>query len=158
MKESKTIRIYNEYLRIGSYYEGIDEIRFAMLFPLIRNAAFMRITLDDLADLINENGPIETYQNGENQHGMKQSAGLQSYNTTVKNYAAVIKQLFSMLPRKSGISTVEEWNRKRMPAEDLEKLLAVEREEEQRKAAEWLEKLKRAYGELSGEAIPEDTN
>ena len=151
MKDSKNTRIYNEYLRIGSYYEGIDEVRFAMLFPLIRSAAFMRITLDDLADLINETGAVEEYQNGENQHGMKQSAALQSYNQLVKNYAAVIKQLFSYLPRKTGLSTAEEWNRARMPADELEKLLAVERAEQQKTAAEWLEKLERAYGEMSGE-------
>lgn len=68
------------------------------MLPLIQNAAFMRVALDDLQEIIAEQGPVEQYQNGANQYGTKQSAALQSYNSLVKNYAAVIKNLFGLLP------------------------------------------------------------
>ena len=150
MEKETDKRIYDEYLRIGLFFEGTDETRFAMLLPLIRNAAFMRITLDDLTDIINETGAVEEYQNGENQHGMKQSAALQSYNALVKNYATIVKTLFGMLPYKAGLSKSEEWSRARMPADELKKVLSLERAEKKKTADEWLKKLKQAYGEIVG--------
>ena len=69
-----------------------------MITPILQNAAFMRVTLEDLQQLILEEGVVDEYQNGENQHGKKQSAALQSYNALVKNYAAVSKTLTQMLP------------------------------------------------------------
>ena len=70
-----------------------------MIDPLIQNACFMRVALDDLQEIIAEQGPVEAYQNGQYQSGVKQSAALQSYNSTMKVYAAVIKNLFGLLPK-----------------------------------------------------------
>ncbi len=91
-------RINEEFKRISFYFEKLEENEKSIIFPLIQNAAFMRVTLEDLQQIIAEQGPVEAYQNGANQHGMKQSAALQSYNALVKNYAAVIKNLFCQLP------------------------------------------------------------
>ena len=38
------------------------------------------------------------YKNGENQFGLKKSAALEAYNTIIKNYNSVIKQLLDILP------------------------------------------------------------
>ena len=141
----KEKRIFEEYLRIGSFFEDLNETQFAMLLPLIRNAAFMRITLDDLADLINESGAVETYQNGEHQSGVKQSAALQSYNALIKNYATIIKTLFSWLPKGKGRSAQEEWRRARLSPDELKKEMANERKEKAKASAAWAEKLKSAY-------------
>ena len=92
-------KISEEYQRISIYFESLDENEKAVIDPLIRNAAFMRVALDDLQEIIAEQGPVEGYQNGANQFGTKQSAALQSYNSLVKNYSAVIKTLFGLLPK-----------------------------------------------------------
>ena len=92
-------KIFEEYQRISIYFESLDENEKAVIDPLIRNAAFMRVALDDLQEIIAEQGPIESYQNGQFQSGLKQSASLQSYNSTMKVYAAVIKNLFGLLPK-----------------------------------------------------------
>lgn len=65
---------------------------------LIHNAAFMAITLSDLQDTINRDGPISKYQNGENQWGYKKSPEIEIYNTMVKNHASIVKQLTDLLP------------------------------------------------------------
>ena len=91
-------RIKKEFKRIFNYFEKLDESEKSIIHPLIQNAAFMRVTLEDLQQIIAEQGPVEAYQNGANQHGVKQSAALQSYNALVKNYAAVLKNLFTWLP------------------------------------------------------------
>ena len=60
----------------------------------------MRVALDDLQEIVSREGPVDSYQNGANQSGMKQSAAPQAYNQLVKNYSAVIKTLFGLLPVK----------------------------------------------------------
>ena len=147
-ENDKEKRIFKEYLRIGSFFENLNDTQFAMLLPLIRNAAFMRITLDELSNLINQSGPVEEYKNGAEQFGMKQSAALQSYNALVKNYAAVIKTLFEKLPREKMLSAAEEWRRSKLSQKELEEALDYERREKAAASAQWMEKLKYAYSGL----------
>ena len=97
-QKDRDIRVYEEFSRIFKYFEGLSENEKELISPLVQNAAFMRIALDDLQEIITKEGPVESYQNGANQSGMKQSAALQAYNALVKNYAAVIKRLTDMLP------------------------------------------------------------
>ena len=144
----KEKRIFREYLRIGSFFESLNDTQFAMLLPLIRNAAFMRITLDELSNLINQNGPVEEYKNGAEQFGIKQSAALQSYNALVKNYAAIIKTLFEKLPREKMLDSAEQWRRARLSQEELEETLKYEKQEKAAASAQWMEKLKYAYSGL----------
>jgi hypothetical protein len=66
--------------------------------PLIKNAAFMTITLEDLQAVINEHGAVSQYKNGENQFGTKKSPEVEIYNTMIKNYSSIIKQLTDLLP------------------------------------------------------------
>lgn len=71
------------------------------MIPLIQNVAFMKVTLEDLQREINENGATDTYQNGANQWGVKQSATLQSYNALIKNYNTAIKTLSQFIPKQA---------------------------------------------------------
>ncbi len=93
------VRIPNEYKRLRELYAGISGGRLKLVLKLISQAAFMSVTLADLADYISKNGCTEEYQNGENQRGKKKSSEVDVYNTMVKNYASVIKQLTELLPR-----------------------------------------------------------
>ena len=65
----------------------------------------MRVTLDDLQEIIKTEGVVDTYQNGATQSGKKQSATLQSYNALIKNYNTVIKTLINLLPKEPTAST-----------------------------------------------------
>ena len=97
---TKEKRIEEELSRISIYFAEMDENQRAVIDPIMQNSAFMKVTLDDLQEIINKEGVIDHYQNGANQYGLKPSATLQSYNSLVKNYAAVNKTLFSLLPKK----------------------------------------------------------
>lgn len=79
--------------------------------PLMHRAAFMRITLEDLEEAINQNGPVCEYQNGENQWGTKKSPEVDIYNTMAKNYAAVMKQLLSSIPEEEDTPKVDEFDK-----------------------------------------------
>ena len=121
---AKEKRINEELKRISVFFEDVDKNQRAIVSPLLQNAAFMKVTLEDLQEAINENGVTEEYQNGANQRGIKQSATLQSYNALIKNYASVIKTLSQLLPpeRKAALTPWEAWQarRKSMEEEDEE--------------------------------------
>lgn len=91
-------RIEKEIRRIKKLLKVLDKDRLATIQSLVKNAAFMSITLDDLQDTMNEHGVISQYQNGENQWGTKKSPEVEIYNTMVKNHMAIMKQLVDLLP------------------------------------------------------------
>ena len=63
-------------------------------------AAFMAASLYELRKIINEKGYTEEYQNGANQKGIKKCSEVEIYNTMIKNYSAIIKQLTDLLPKE----------------------------------------------------------
>ena len=133
-------RISAEFDRISYYFKDLPENKKSIVLPLIQNAAFMRVTLDDLQKIIAEEGPVEQYMNGATQYGMKQSAALQSYNALIKNYGAVIKNLFGLLPpmeRPKEIPKLE-------PREKTEEEMEEERLQEAMRYARQRAELKRA--------------
>lgn len=105
----KTIeqRIRAEKNRLRKLCKDLPESKRAIALPLVEQAAFMRVTLDDLQEKINEAGGVDEYQNGRNQAGYKVAAALQAYNSTVKNYAAVCERLDRILPASSGGSKLK---------------------------------------------------
>ena len=88
-----------EFIRLRELYAGITGAKLKMVLKLISQAAFMSVTLAELAKTINEFGVTESYQNGQFQSGRKKSTEVDVYNTMVKNYAMVIKQLTDLLPK-----------------------------------------------------------
>ena len=132
---TKENRISEELDRIIELFFEVDENQRAIVMPLLQNAAFMKVTLEELQEKINAEGVTEFYQNGANQHGVKQSATLQSYNSLIKNYASVIKTLSQIVPRKKKFSSAyERWtaaNRPKTP-EELESYRKELEEENER--------------------------
>lgn len=95
---TKDEKILKEFRRLKRLFRALPKDRKSSVESLMKNAAFMAITLDELQVSINENGPVSEYQNGENQWGTKKSPEVEVYNTMIKNYASVIKQLCDFLP------------------------------------------------------------
>lgn len=103
----KTKRISKERKKLEELFRSMPENRYKLVQPLLDNAAFMRVTLDDLQEAINASGCSEEYQNGANQYGRKASADLQAYNSTMKIYNAVIDKLEKMLPEEQKASKLD---------------------------------------------------
>lgn len=100
-EKTKQQRIDAEIRRLYKLFASADENRQSVMQSLIKNAAFMAVTLEDLQKDITKNGAVSTYKNGENQYGTKKSPEVEIYNTMIKNHAAVLKQLSDMLPDDS---------------------------------------------------------
>lgn len=96
---SREERISQELQKLKKNFTRLDAKTKKTVENLINNAAFMAVTLEDLQKSINLNGAVSEYQNGENQWGTKKSPEVEIYNTMIKNYASVIKQLTDLLPK-----------------------------------------------------------
>lgn len=95
---TKEERIKKELLKIRRICKPLPKEKLKAIESLISNAAWMAITLEDLRRTIDINGPVEKYKNGANQYGVKESAAVKTFNSTLKNYTVVIKQLLDQLP------------------------------------------------------------
>lgn len=91
-------RIKRELERLQAIYQNLPDNKMVLALPLMENAAFMKITLEDLQESINASGCSEEYRNGKNQYGMKASADVQAYNSLIKNYNTISDRLEKMLP------------------------------------------------------------
>lgn len=79
-------------------FSAVDSDKMKVIEPSLIQAAKMELYIVDLARQLDETGFVETYQNGENQTGKKESTESRAYSTMVKNYNAVIHTLLSCLP------------------------------------------------------------
>ena len=98
-REKKKKRlIAAELKKLEHLFSPLSEKERDFLQPLLENAAFMRVTLDDLQRQINQDGAVDSYQNGAAQHGVKISANIQAYNQLMKTYHALMDKLLARLP------------------------------------------------------------
>lgn len=91
-----------ELAKLKKIFKDIEPDKQKVAEKLIANAAFMAESLDTLQEAINEKGFVEEYQNGANQHGVKKCSEVEIYNTMIKNYSSIIKQLLDLLPGDSN--------------------------------------------------------
>lgn len=91
-----------ELTKLKKIFKDIEPDKQQTVEKLISNAAFMAESLDDLQEIIRKKGFVEEYQNGANQYGVKKCSEVDIYNTMIKNYSSVIKQLLDLLPNGSS--------------------------------------------------------
>lgn len=100
---TKEERIKREIRRLRRIFKKMDDDTKKATQSLLENAAFMAITLEDLQEVINREGVISEYQNGANQWGTKKSPEVEVYNTMIKHYMSIIKQLTDLLPKDAEV-------------------------------------------------------
>ena len=88
--------------RFADAYEAAPKPNQNMAVKLISNALFMEGQLAKLQAHIQEHGTVSEYQNGENQWGTKKSPEVEVYNTMVKNYVGVMRQLADLIAVDCG--------------------------------------------------------
>lgn len=98
-EKSKEQKINTEKRKLNRLFKNLDDDIKKTVNSLIEEAAFMSVSLGELRKIIDEKGYTETYQNGANQKGIKKCSEIEIYNTMIKNYMAVIKQLTDLMPK-----------------------------------------------------------
>lgn len=107
----KNKKIKKETQKLKKLFKDLPDNKKKIAEKLIENASFMSVTLDELKENIKLYGVKETYVNGKDQFGFKESIESKTYNTTVKNYMNIIKQLNDMLPEEKKINEDDEFER-----------------------------------------------
>lgn len=95
---TKEEKIQKEIARLTRIFRDLDKNKMQAVEKLIRNAAFMAVSLEELQGIINAEGYTEEYQNGATQSGRKQSEAVKIHVAMTKNYTAIIKQLAELAP------------------------------------------------------------
>lgn len=98
-EKKRNALIRSEKKKLKIILENMDEKTRSTCERLTDEAAFMAATLEELRKIISRDGPVETYQNGENQKGLKKSAAVEAYDKMVNTYTKVTRQLVDMLPK-----------------------------------------------------------
>lgn len=98
-KKEKDKKIKNEVDRLSKNYAEIDKKKRAIIRGLIQRAAFMRVTLNELEEDLNENGFIEPFSQGDQTPYDRKRPAADLYNTMNANYQKIIKQMTDMLPK-----------------------------------------------------------
>ena len=104
-----------ELNKLKKIFKDIEQNKRQTVEKLIENAAFMAESLNELQETIREKGFVEEYHNGANQSGIKKCSEVEIYNTMIKNYSSIIKQLVDLLPgdsKNSGDELLDFINRK----------------------------------------------
>lgn len=103
-------RIGKEVERLENIISVLDQDKQDIAIGLIEEVAFMRITLEDLKDTINENGTVDIMPQGD--YSIKrQSPEVQTYNTMIQRYNTAYKELFNLLPKEKGDDEDEEFEK-----------------------------------------------
>lgn len=95
---TKEQKIKKEISRLKKVFKDLDKNLLQTVDSLIRTAAFMSVSLEELQEIINEEGYTEEYQNGANQSGRKQSEEIKTHIAMTKNHAVIMKQLADLTP------------------------------------------------------------
>lgn len=97
---NKEERIKSKKAELMEIFEGLTENELKVACDLIGQAAFMAVTLEDLAESISENGTIEEYTNGANQSGRKISSDAKLYSALIAKYTAIVSKLLKLIPKE----------------------------------------------------------
>ena len=102
--KSKDEIIKSEKRKLAGIYTRLDKKTKKAVDSLVDEAAFMAASLYELRKTIDEKGYTEEYQNGANQKGVKKCSEVEIYNTMIKNYSAIVKQLTDLIPKEPAKS------------------------------------------------------
>lgn len=100
----KDALIKKEVTKLTNIFKNLSTGTKNSITNLINEAAFMSVSLAELRAIINKKGYIEEYQNGENQKGIKKAAEVDIYNSLIKHYMAIMKQLLDLLPKTEVVA------------------------------------------------------
>lgn len=102
-REDKEKEIKKEKSRLIKIYTGISDKKKRTIVGLIERAAFMRVSLAELEDDINENGFTEPFSQGDQEPYLRKRPTADLYNTMNTSYQKIIKQLTDLLPKDAEV-------------------------------------------------------
>lgn len=93
----KEKNIKQEINRIKKLYKEFPKEKTKVLEGMINEAAFLKISLEELRDNLLKNGFTEVFEQGE-QRFNRERPEVKIYTTFIQRYSNVMKQLIDLLP------------------------------------------------------------
>ena len=107
---SRKVTELGEYRRLFKIYKNLPKNQFAVAQGLIKEAARLRVRLDDLWEDLQENGEVEQFQQSEKTDPYdRERPASRIYTATNKSYQAIIKQLNDMVPPDDQVDDLAEF-------------------------------------------------
>ena len=106
-KTDKGTLISREINRLTGLFKDIDSNKRLTAKGLIEEASFMKATLQELKEMIDEHGPIDEMPQGEYSI-LREHPALKSYNTMVQRYTNIINQLTNLHPKEEVKKEVDD--------------------------------------------------
>ena len=106
-KVDKGTLINREINRLTNLFKDIDSNKRLTAKGLIEEASFMKATLQELKEMIDEHGPIDEMPQGEYSI-LREHPALKSYNTMVQRYTNIINQLTNLHPKEEVKKEVDD--------------------------------------------------
>ena len=100
----KDKQISAEIKKLNKIFKDLPEDKKSLTEGLIKNAAFMFVTLEELQKEVNEHGAMIQTQSGNGFDTIKDNPAQKAYTTMISRYSAIIDQLNKMLPSTSEIA------------------------------------------------------
>ncbi len=95
--EEKAKRIKRELTRLRKSFKPLPEDKRRLAEGLMQEAAFMRVTLEETREIIDQEGVIELFEQGK-QRFLREHPATKVYAALINRYSAVVKQLIDLLP------------------------------------------------------------
>lgn len=107
-QDDKEKQISRELTRLRKVYANMGDDQKRVAEGLIKEAAFMRVTLEETRDIIDREGVVELFEQGA-QKFVREHPATKVYASFINRYSAVIKQLVDLLPKgeKDKVDTDE---------------------------------------------------
>lgn len=106
-KVDKDTLVNREINRLTNLFKDIDANKRLTAKGLIEEASFMKATLQELKEMIDEHGPIDEMPQGEYSI-LREHPALKSYNTMVQRYTNIINQLTNLHPKEDVTKEVDD--------------------------------------------------
>ena len=100
--------ISSEIKKLNSIFKDIPEDKKSLCEGLIKNAAFMYVTLEELQEEVNKNGAMIKYQSGNGFDTIRDNPAQKAYTTMISRYSGIIDQLSKLLPSDKQIQNNDE--------------------------------------------------
>lgn len=98
-QKDKRKRVTSEKARLNGIFKDLDPKKKNSLQGLIDEAAFMKATLFEIKELIDEFGVIDEMPQGEYSI-LREHPAFKSYNSMVQRYTTVTEKLFNLFPKE----------------------------------------------------------
>ena len=108
MEKEKLIKA--EINRLKRIYKKIGSDRMNLAIGAIQRAAFLRVSLQELEDDLNERGYTEKFQQGNQEPYDRKRPNAETYKAFYDSYLKTIKQLTDMLPKEEQKPDVDEFD------------------------------------------------